>query len=147
MTQQAKAMSPIRGGGVDTMKARLHPSAFEFGRYFVVSLIALGADILVLLAAAKVMHYLLAAAMAFIVGAVISYLLATRWAFRRRRLNDRAHAEFAIYALVGLFGLGVNELTIFVAVSFIGAPLLAGKLAAAGLTFCSNFIIRKLVLF
>ena len=59
-------MSPIRGGGVDTMKARLHPSVLEFGRYFVVSLIALGADILVLLAAAKVMHYLLAAAMAFI---------------------------------------------------------------------------------
>lgn len=122
-------------------------SALEFGRYFAVSLAALAIDVAVLLAAARVMHYLLAASLGFVVGSVTSYLLATRWAFRRRRLTGRAQAEFALYALVGVFGLAVNDIVIFLAVGSAGLPLLAGKVVAAGVTFLFNYALRKLVLF
>ena len=130
-----------------TSEPQSHASALEFGRYFAASLIALAIDVAVLLAAARVMHYLLAATVGFVVGSAISYLLATRWAFRRRRLNGRAHAEFAVYALVGVFGLGINDLAIFLAVDSAGLPLLAGKAVAAGITFLFNFSVRKRVLF
>jgi putative flippase GtrA len=78
---------------------------------------------------------------------VVSYFLATRWAFRRRRFDDRAQAEFAIYALVGVLGLGINDLVIYLAVGLAGTHLLLGKLLAAGATFFFNFAVRKLVLF
>jgi putative flippase GtrA len=126
---------------------RFHAPAVEFGRYFAASLVALAVDVAVLLAAAQFMHYLMAATLGFVVGSVISYLLATRWAFRRRRLNGRAHAEFAVYAVVGVLGLGINDLAMFLAVGSAGLPLLTGKLLAAGMTFVFNFILRKLVLF
>lgn len=119
----------------------------EFSRYFVVSLLALAVDVAVLLAAARVMHYLLAATLGFALGSVVSYLLATRWAFRRRRLGDRAHAEFAVYALVGVVGLGINDLVMFLAVGSAGLPLLAGKLVAAGITFLFAYAARKRALF
>lgn len=124
-----------------------HGPAVEFSRYFVVSLIALTIDVAILLAAARVMHYLLAATLGFAVGSVASYLLATRWAFRRRRFGAREHAEFAVYALVGVLGLGINDLVMFLAVGSAGLPLLAGKLVAAGITFLFAYAVRKRVLF
>ena len=121
--------------------------ALEFGRYFAVSLIALAVDVAILFAAAKFMHYLVAATLGFVAGSMVSYLLATRWAFRRRRFDDREHTEFAVYALVGVFGLGINDLVIYLAVGLAGSHLLLGKLLAAGTTFFFNFAIRKRVLF
>ena len=130
-----------------TSQRQPHAPAVEFSRYFIVSLIALGIDVSVLLAAARAMHYLLAATLGFVVGSVASYLLATRWAFRRRRFGARAHTEFAVYALVGVLGLGLNDLVIFLAVGSAELPLLAGKLAAAGITFLFAYAVRKRLLF
>ena len=53
----------------------------EFVRYFSASVIALVLDVAVLQLSARVLHYLLAASLGFVVGAIASYLLATRWVF------------------------------------------------------------------
>jgi putative flippase GtrA len=124
-----------------------HTPGLEFGRYFAASLVALAVDVAILFAAAQVVHYLVAATLGFVAGSVVSYLLATRWAFRQRRFDGRAHAEFAVYALVGVFGLGINDLVMYLAVGLAGAHLLLAKLLAAGTTFFFNFAIRKRVLF
>ena len=105
--------------------------ALEFGRYFAVSLLALAVDVAILFAAAKFMHYLVAATLGFVAGSMVSYLLATRCAFRRRRFNDRAHTEFAVYALVGVFALCIYDLVCYLAAGLAGAHLLRGKLLAA----------------
>lgn len=127
--------------------SRLRHSAVEFVRYFAVSLLALAVDMTILLIAARVMHYLWAATAGFVAGALTSYLLATRWVFRKRRFEGRVRAEFAVYALVGVLGLGLNDLAIYLTVEFAGLPLLQAKLVAAGVTFFFNYVIRKLVLF
>lgn len=129
-----------------TNQRQPHGPAVEFSRYFAVSLIALAIDVALLLAAARVMHYLLAATLGFAVGSVTSYLLATRWAFRRRRFTA-AHAEFAVYALVGVLALGINDLVMFLAVGSAGLPLLGAKVVAAGTTFLFGYAVRKRVLF
>jgi putative flippase GtrA len=123
------------------------PPVAEFGRYFAVSVVALAADVGVLMLAARFVHYLWAATLGFTVGAVVSYWLATRWAFVRRRFERRPHAEFAAYVLIGALGLGVNNLAIFLMVDLVGVPLLAGKAVAAGATFTFNYGARKLALF
>ena len=122
-------------------------STREFGRYFAASLIALGLDLVILMTAASVMHYLLAASLGFVVGAIASYLLATRWVFGRRRFADRTRREFVVYALVGVVGLGINDLVIYLTVAAIGMTLFVGKILAAGLTFLFNYAVRKAVLF
>ena len=121
--------------------------AGEFVRYFLASLAALAVDMAVLLTLATVMHYLVAASLGFVAGAVASYLLATRWVFRQRRLLLRKKAEMGLYVLVGLLGLGLNDLVIMLAVGYFGFSILLAKLLAAGVTFLFNFSLRKLALF
>ena len=122
-------------------------SAMEFARYFSASLIALVLDVAVLQIAALAVHYLLAASLGFVVGAMTSYVLATRWVFRRRRLVDHAPIELSAFVAIGLVGLGINDLVIFLAVDKWSLSLIAGKLIAAGVTFFFNYAARKLALF
>lgn len=119
----------------------------EFVGYFSASLIALAVDMMTLLAAANFMHYLWAATLGFVAGAVTSYLLSIRWAFRHRRFGLWPMKEFGIYAIVGLAGLGINNLVIFLAVDVATLSLPAAKAVAGGATFIFNYGVRKLMLF
>lgn len=119
----------------------------ELQRYFLVSIVALGVDLAVLLLAASVMHYLWAASLGFVLGAVTSYLLAVKWVFQHRRFAARPKTEFGAYAMIGIMGLGINNIVIFAAVESIGVPLGLAKVGAAILTFAFNFGLRKRRLF
>ncbi len=119
----------------------------EFIRYLAISVVALGVDVALLMLVAQVINYLWAATLGFVVGAAISYFLATRWAFGHRRLQHKPLLEFGGYAMVGIIGLGINNLTIYLAVEMLGVPLLAAKAMAAAASFAFNFGARKLILF
>lgn len=119
----------------------------ELVRYFAVSLLALLVDMGSLLLLALYMHYLWAATVGFLLGAATSYLLSVRWVFRHRRLAAFPKTEFAAFAAVGVVGLGLNNLAIYVAVEHAGLPLLTAKAVAAILTFSFNFGLRKWGLF
>lgn len=119
----------------------------ELVRYFAVSLVALLVDMGSLLLLAQFMHYLWAATLGFLLGAATSYLLSVRWVFRHRRLAAFPKTEFAAFAAVGVAGLGLNNLAIYVAVEHAGLSLLAAKAVAAMLTFSFNFGLRKWGLF
>jgi putative flippase GtrA len=122
-------------------------TAAELLRYLAVSAIALAVDTAALLLAASFVHYLWAATLGFLLGAVTSYLLSVRWVFRHRRLAAFPKTEFAAFAAVGVAGLGLNNLAIYVAVEHAGLGLLAAKAVAAMLTFSFNFGLRKWGLF
>jgi putative flippase GtrA len=119
----------------------------EFLRYLAVSGLALIFDTAGLLLAANFVHYLWAATFGFVLGAVTSYLLSVRWVFRHRRLAAFPKTEFAAFAAVGVAGLGLNNLAIYVAVEHAGLGLVAAKAVAAMLTFSFNFGLRKWGLF
>lgn len=123
------------------------PAGGELGRYLIASLAALALDVTVLQLAASLIHYLLAASLGFVVGAVAMYLLSTRWVFRRRKLADRTPIEFSAFVAIGLAGLALNDLVIYVGVDRLGLALLSAKLAAAGASFLFNYTARKLALF
>ena len=123
------------------------PVRAEFARYFLASLAALVLDVAVLSITAAWMHYLLAASLGFVAGACAIYLLATRWVFRRRKLAHNAPAEFSAFLAIGLAGLALNDLVIYVAVDRFALALLVAKLIAAGTSFLFNYTARKLALF
>ena len=130
-----------------TTERELRATAAELLRYATVSAVALTVDTTVMLLAAQVIHYLWAATAGFLLGAVTSYLLSVRWAFRHRRLAAFPRTEFAAYAAVGVAGLGLNNLVIYGAVDHAGLGLLAAKAVAAAITFGFNFGLRKWGLF
>lgn len=119
----------------------------EFARYFVISVVALAVDMATLMVAANFMHYLSAATLGFIAGAIVSYVLSIHWVFRHRRLKEWPLREFGIYGLVGLAGLGINNLVVFLAVDALTLMLPIAKAAAACATFAFNYVMRKLILF
>lgn len=119
----------------------------EFLRYLAASVVALAVDMGLLLSLSKVMHYMLAAVIAFLCGSITHYLLAVRLVFRTRRLADRAHTEGALFITAGILGLGVNAAIIYAAVEWLNSPLFAAKLMAAGASFFVGFAARKTLLF
>lgn len=130
-----------------TAERGLHATAAELLRYLAMSGVALAVDTAGMLLAANFVHYLWAATLGFLLGAVTSYLLSVRWVFRHRRLAAFPKSEFAAFAAVGVAGLGINNMAIYVAVEHAGLGLLAAKAVAAMLTFSFNFGLRKWGLF
>ena len=78
-------------------------------------------------------------------GLVLIYVLSVRWVFARRALRD-ARAEFVLFAALGLVGLLLNALTLFVGTA-LGLALPLAKTASAGIGFVANFVTRKVLLF
>jgi putative flippase GtrA len=126
----------------------LRSVADEGVRYFTASALALAIDFgtysgLIRLAA---VDYLVAAPIGFALGLAVIYTLSIRWVFRQRRLKD-ARAEFALFALVGLAGMALNQLVVVAGVELLALSYELAKVVSAGTVFCFNFAFRKLLLF
>jgi putative flippase GtrA len=117
-------------------------------RYLAASAFALGVDFgayMGLIRLASV-HYLVAAPTGFMLGLVAIYVLSVRWVFAVRRFAD-ARAEFAVFALIGAAGLGLNQAVIYAGVELLSLSPELAKVLSAGAVFCFNFGLRKLLLF
>ena len=90
--------------------------------------------------------YLWAAALAFILGLLTNYVISVTWVFNKRAVKNW-QVEFVIFALLGVLGLGINELSMFVLTSVIGFHYLASKLVSTAMTFSWNYLSRKVLLF
>ena len=126
----------------------LRKVADESVRYFAASALALAIDFgaysgLIRLAA---VDYLVAAPIGFGLGLAAIYFLSVRWVFRQRRLAD-ARAEFALFALIGLAGMALNQLVVFAGVERLALSYEQAKIVSAGTVFAFNFVARKLLLF
>lgn len=120
----------------------------EAAKYAVASAAALVVDtgLLLLLTRVAGWHYLLAATASFLAGATVAYVLSVRFVFSAHRLHSRS-LEFTTFVLLGLFGLALNSLVLFVTVGRLGIDLLYAKAVAACFTFAANFALRRQVLF
>ena len=126
----------------------LRAAAGEGVRYFAASAVALAVDLglysgLIRLAG---VHYLIAAPLGFSAGLAVVYAASIRWVFRARRLRD-ARLEFAIFATIGIAGVALNQLVIWLGVEWLALGFEPAKLVSAGIVFCFNFAARKLMLF
>ena len=91
-------------------------------------------------------HYLLSAAIAFLLGLVTNYILSIVWVFHTRSVEDRKK-EFFIFAVIGAVGLGFNELLIWFFTETGGYHYLVSKLCSTVFVFFWNFFARKKILF
>ncbi len=92
-------------------------------------------------------HYLISAALGFVAGLVFVYISSNKWVFAHRRLKDNVAMEFLVFALIGLIGLLLTVLFMWVFVDVIGVYPLVAKLITTALVLMWNFGARKMILY
>lgn len=120
----------------------------EFIRYGVASLLALAIDtgLLFFLTEIHEVSYLISGAVGFVAGMVAIYILSVRWVFDQRAVMNPL-MEFALFATIGLVGLGINELMLFVFTGLLSIHYLLSKIISVVIVFSWNFAARKYLLF
>lgn len=144
----------------DLFVGETNQGTVQFFRYFFVGGLAFVADYgtMALLVEVFSCDELIAGAAAFILGLIVNYLLSTFWVFRHSRVGNKA-AEFLLFALIGVIGLGINEAIIWLFRDVLAARhlfgdliaadkyYLVGKLVSTVVVFLWNFFARKFFLF
>ena len=88
---------------------------------------------------------LLWTAIAFSCGLATTYLLSIKWVFSKRNMNRAA--EFIVFIIIGLIGLGLTELLVWFFAIKLNWHYLLAKITAATTVFIWNFTAKKLLLF
>ena len=89
---------------------------------------------------------LISAAVSFIIGLIIIYILSIKWIFENR-IQNNSYQEFFIFSFIGIIGLLINETLIWASISTEYVHYTVAKIMSAGLVFIWNFSARKFILF
>ncbi|RZJ07568.1 MAG: GtrA family protein [Rubrivivax sp.] len=129
------------------LRADTLTSLREFLMYFAASAAALAVDMGVFTVALQLgVPLAVAACLGFSLGLMLVYTLSTRHVFTQHRMADRRN-EFALFALIGVLGLLLTEVLLWLLVTRLGlAPVIAKSVTACGV-FLFNFGLRKALLF
>lgn len=117
-------------------------------RYSISGAIAFSVDIAILFILTEYaqINYLVAAIIAFSTGMLIVYLLSISWVFPNRSFNSR-QKEFWIFFIIGVIGLGLNEIIIWSFTEFIHFHYMTSKMFSTVIVYFWNFFNRKFILF
>lgn len=115
-------------------------------RFSVVGVIAAIVDVGVLVALKELMNVdvLIASAISFSVSVTVNYVLSMSFVFKSRKQSKIR--EFVIFVLLSIGGLGLNQLILWIGVSFTTVYYLAVKFLAMVIVPFYNFITRKIFL-
>lgn len=111
-------------------------------KYGFVSVFALAVDVglLYLLVESMGMGHIGAATISFTAGLVVNYSLARIYVFKKSKLPLRQ--EFLLYALIGVIGLGLNDLIIYLLV-WLQVWYMYAKAVSVAIVFFFNFFGRR----
>ena len=107
---------------------------------------ALDFGLLVLLTEVVHLHYLVSNIIAFMTGTSLLYVLSVYWVFSRRAVQSK-HLEYWLFILIGVVGVGFNELFIWIFTEKVHVYYLYSKIIAGSIVFFWNFLSRRYILF
>jgi putative flippase GtrA len=126
-----------------TILALMH----QLTQYLAVAVIAFAVDFGIYMTLVQAgLNPLAAAPAGFLGGLLCNYLLSTRFVFKHRRIT-RKSLEFFYFGVIGVLGLGFNEILIGLFYQLLHYSAGISKLIAAGLVFMFNFGARRAALF
>lgn len=148
----ARVPTPRSSGVLDRQVSRVrrvldgshHHVLAQMIRYGMVSAIALAVDLAVLVLCVEVfgLRPVLAASISFACGIVVNFLCTRSWVFAHKQ-HDQRRVEFGLFLLVGITGLGLNALIIWLLDDVVGLHYLPAKLVATAAVFFWNFFLRR----
>lgn len=89
-------------------------------------------------------HPLWAAGAGFLLGLAMNYLVSIAWVFESQ---GKMRREITLFAAIGLGGLGLTELILWMFVDLWGAPVMAAKAIALVIVLGWNFGMRRKFVF
>ena len=129
---------------------------WEFFRYAIVGGIAFLADYgtlflfqEVILTGGTSWELFVSTAAAFVVGLAVNYILSLTFVFRKKdnRGSGRSFGAFLIFTVVGIIGLGLTELIMYLGTELLHISYLIVKIIAAAIVLVWNYAGRKLLIF
>jgi putative flippase GtrA len=88
-------------------------------------------------------HYLVAVSLAFLLANLLVYFMSRRLIFKQSGVGSLG--EFTVFASIGLVAIGIQDLTVWIAVSLLHLHWLIGKVAAMGITVFWTYFSRRAV--
>lgn len=128
-------------------KEKTENSFIQFFRYIFVGGFAFLADAFSLWFCEIYMHYMISAAVGFIIGLIVNYLLSTCFVFGESAKVKNKLKEFAVYALIGIMGLALTEIIMYFLTDICNFYFMLSKIAAAVIVLLWNFAARKVILY
>ena len=112
-------------------KALAQPHTKQFLKFAVVGLISFGIDWGMLIALVELFHldFLMSTTVSFTTSVVVNYWLSMKYVFDHREGMSRKR-EFTIFTILSVIGLGLNDLYMFVGVTFLSIGYQAMKAIA-----------------
>jgi putative flippase GtrA len=123
-----------------------HDTRIQFFRYIFVGGAATIVDMgsLYILTSIMGLNYLISAAIAFILGVTGNYLLCIAWIFES---TGRVKKEVILFVVIGIGGLILNEIIIWLLVEEVGLYYMVAKAVAVVIVLGWNFGMRKKYVF
>lgn len=120
----------------------------QFFRYIFVGGISFIADAGTLFLLEKTgLNYLLCAAIGFIVGLAINFSLSKKFIFTKKSNIKDSKAEFLVYTLIGIGGLIITEILMYVLTDKLGLYFMISKIFVTAITLVWNYTARKVILY
>ncbi len=91
-------------------------------------------------------YYLLSATLSFIAGLIVNYTLSTKWVFYQSSIQNKG-AEFLAFSLIGVAGLGINNLVLWGLTAGLSLHYMFSKIFTTIVVFAWNFLARKYLIF
>ena len=120
----------------------------QFFRYIFVGGIAAVCNILSLLLFTEItkIYYIISSILGFIIGLIVNYTLSKLLVFTNEKFNNKKK-EFINYTFIGIIGLAIDTLFMYVFTSIFSIYYLLSKILSTIITFVWNFTARKLMYF
>lgn len=87
--------------------------------------------------------YLLSACIGFCLGLVVNYLLSVKWVFNQDDPNRNSVTELIGWFVIGIAGLGLNTLIMWIATDIFNVYYLISKIISTVIVFLWNFFARR----
>jgi len=117
----------------------------QFFRYCFVGGVATVVDWGTLYLMEKLVHYLLAAAAGFVCGLICNYGLSKWMVFNGSSAKMDSKKEFLVYAAIGLVGLGLTLVLMYIMTQWLGLYFMLSKVIATLLVLIWNFLARRML--
>lgn len=118
--------------------------SLQFLKYFGVAGIGYIIDFVTMVVAKEVFHfhYLVSATAGFTLGLIIVYALSSRYVFGKSKISSRRN-EFVVFSLIGIVGLGILNLFMWVFTSGLSIDYMLSKVIATVAVYMWNFFSRR----
>jgi putative flippase GtrA len=116
----------------------------QFMRYFLVAGIGYVVDFSTLIILHEVfsVHYLLSSIIGFLLGLTVLYIMSSLFVFKDPKIKNKT-VEIGIFILIGVIGLGILSLSMWILTGLLGFNYLFSKIIATIGVYIWNFFARR----